>query len=297
MVTQIARRTPPAGARTYKLSDPLPMQLHSIERLSAPGSDDILHLRLARNGQPYEFAEGQSLGVITPGTREDGKAHKLRLYSIASGQAGDGDPDLIGLCVKRVVEERPEGVYHGVCSNYLCNLKPGETLQATGPVGKAFALPEDSSLGVVMFATGTGIAPFRAFLQAMYPEQGESWRGPAALFYGARTRGELAYLNDQNDDLAALARRGHLPVHTALSREERTASGQRLYVQHRLLQEAHDIWPMVRDGRSVVYICGIKGMDHGIAEAFGEMARSDGRDWEQLLADWKRQGLWNVEVY
>ncbi|MBX7056574.1 MAG: hypothetical protein K1X75_00820 [Leptospirales bacterium] len=298
MEGQIAKRSLAADAVSYKLSNPLAVRMVQARRLSAAESgDEIYHLTLKLEGRAYSFVEGQSMGIVTPGLREDGKPHKLRLYSIASAQHGDIDSDTIGLCVKRLVEHRAEGPYHGICSNYLCNRKPGDELLVTGPVGKAFSLPVDSSFGVLMFATGTGIAPFRAFLESMYPASGAAWGGQAALFYGARTRAELAYLNDENDDIATLARRGRFAVHVALSRQEKTATGERMYVQHRLREAAHDIWPLVKDSKTAIYICGIKGMEHGIAETLAETARSHGADWEQLLEQWKKRGLWNVEVY
>ncbi|MEX1062217.1 MAG: FAD-binding oxidoreductase, partial [Balneolaceae bacterium] len=106
---------------------------------------------------------GQSIGVLPPGEDDRGRPHKLRLYSVASPSRGeDGKPHLISTTVKRTIEEFGEKLYLGVASNYLADLKPGDTVKLTGPSGKRFLLPENAKdFNYIFFATGTGIAPFR----------------------------------------------------------------------------------------------------------------------------------------
>ena len=70
----------------------------------------------------------------------------------------------------------------------------------TGPYGDAFVIPEDPETNLLMIGTGTGIAPFRAFIQHIYEKQ-PNWRGKVRLFYGARTGTETLYRNDLKDDL------------------------------------------------------------------------------------------------
>src|SRR5205085_12233337 len=126
--------------------------------------------------------EGQSIGVLPPGQDANGKPHKLRLYSIASPAIGDdGNGKTLSICVKRAITVDPETgkEYQGVCSTFLCDLKVGDTSKLTGPVGKAFTMPDKPNANLIMVATGTGIAPFRAFLSKRYNqlkhEQGQSW--------------------------------------------------------------------------------------------------------------------------
>merc|ERR1712065_97664 len=57
---------------------------------------------------------------------------------------------------------------NGVCSTYLCDIKPGDKVKITGPVGKEMLLPDEEDANVVMLATGTGIAPMRAYLRRMF---------------------------------------------------------------------------------------------------------------------------------
>nr|ACU19326.1 unknown [Glycine max] len=124
----------------------------------APG--ETWHMVFSTEGEvPYR--EGQSIGVIPDGVDKNGKPHKLRLYSIASSALGDfGDSKTVSLCVKRLVYTNENGeLVKGVCSNFLCDLKPGAEVKITGPVGKEMLMPKDPNATVIMLATGTGIRP------------------------------------------------------------------------------------------------------------------------------------------
>ena len=119
------------------------------------------------------YREGQSIGYSQPGEDATGKPHSFRLYSIASSSAGDdGQGSTVSLCVKRVISVLPETnePFRGVCSNFLCDLTAGDTARLTGPVGKAFLMPESPDANLIMVATGKGIAPFRAFLRRRYQD-------------------------------------------------------------------------------------------------------------------------------
>ncbi|CAL8171288.1 unnamed protein product [Prunus armeniaca] len=141
----------------------------------APG--ETWHMVFSTEGEiPYR--EGQSIGVIPDGIDKNGKPHKLRLYSIASSALGDfGDSKTVSLCVKRLVYTNDQGeIVKGVCSNFLCDLKPGSEVTVTGPVGKEMLMPKDPNATIVMLATGTGIAPFRSFLWKMFFEKHEDYK-------------------------------------------------------------------------------------------------------------------------
>ncbi|XP_020963919.1 ferredoxin--NADP reductase, chloroplastic-like, partial [Arachis ipaensis] len=99
--------------------------------------------------------------------------HKLRLYSIASSTLGDfRDSKTVSLCMKRLLYTNKNGeIVKGVCSNFLCDLKPESEVTITGPVGKEMLMPKDPNATIVMLATGTGIAPFRSFLWKMFFEK------------------------------------------------------------------------------------------------------------------------------
>src|SRR5690554_3782032 len=88
---------------------------------------------------------GQSVGILPPGKDDRGRNHKLRLYSISSSTSGEGGiRHLISTTVKRTIEELDNELYLGVASNYLANLKPGDTVRMTGPSGRRFLLPENA---------------------------------------------------------------------------------------------------------------------------------------------------------
>ena len=110
-------------------------------------------------GDPFlNYVEGQSVGIMAAGEDSNGKPHKLRLYSIASTRHGDDfEGNTVSLCVRQLQYEKDGQTINGVCSTYLCDIKPGDQVKITGPVGKEMLLPEDEEANIVMLATGTGI--------------------------------------------------------------------------------------------------------------------------------------------
>ena len=301
MPDRIPKHTLPADARTYKLSEPCEVPILKNEPLHLEGSpDDLMHTVIDISGTDYRYVEGQSAGVLAPGIREDGKPHKLRLYSIASARRGDdGNFKTLSLCTKRVREphwDKPDETFEGVASNHICDLKPGDRITLTGPVGKAFALPLDDSMNLILMGVGTGVAPFRSFLKHIYDE-GSGWKGQIRLYYGVKTQNELMYMNDANDDLQQLERHANFRAYVARSRQDKQADGSKVYVQHLLRDNAEDAWELIKDGNFAMYICGLKGMEAGIEEAMQAMAEKHGRDWSAMRDEFKAQGKWNVEVY
>ena len=166
----------------------------------APG--DIQHV-LMRLPEGMHYVEGQSISVIPPGLDSKGKPHKPRLYSIASTRYGDLlDGRTVSLCVRRAeyydpATKQPDPTKKGICSNYLCDIMPGSKVKVAGPVGKTMLLPEDDpSKDIIMVATGTGIAPFRAFLRRLFLEETiarHAFTGNAWLILGVPTTSGLLY--------------------------------------------------------------------------------------------------------
>ena len=209
----------------YRLSSPGIARVLSNKRLTPSECDDVRHIVLDLSGLDYHYLEGQSLGILTPGVDQRGHAHKLRLYSIASTRVGDdGRGTTASLCVKRVVYSDPVTFeeHRGVASNYLCDLEPGDEVAITGPDGTHFLLPDDPATNLILVATGTGIAPFRAFLRRIYRER-DDWTGAVYLFFGVRTEAECLY-RDEFDSY--LDRPGYHRIYT-FSREQKTADGRR----------------------------------------------------------------------
>ncbi|HEY9721532.1 MAG TPA: ferredoxin-NADP reductase, partial [Oscillatoriaceae cyanobacterium] len=155
-----------------------------------------------------------------------------------------------------------------------------------------FLLPEDPAANLLMIATGTGLAPFRGFLRMrdVMPKRG---RGRAFLVFGAQTSSDLLY----QDEIARHL--GHPEDHLtyALSREQKNATGGRMYVGDRLAELAEQLWPLVEAKNLYVYVCGIKGMEKSIEDVLGAMAARAGLDWAAHKAELVAEKRWMVETY
>ncbi|KAG2321127.1 hypothetical protein Bca52824_014340 [Brassica carinata] len=256
----------------------------------APG--ETWHMVFSHAGEiPYR--EGQSVGVIADGIDKNGKPHKVRLYSIASSALGDlGNSETVSLCVKRLVYTNDAGeVVKGVCSNFLCDLKPGSDVKLTGPVGKEMLMPKDPNATVIMLATGTGIAPFRSFLWKMFFEKHDDYKfnGLAWLFLGVPTTSSLLYTEQRPLRTSGLI--------TLISREQANDKGEKMYIQTRMAQYAPELWELLKKDNTFVYMCGLKGMEKGIDDIMVSLAAKDGIDWLDYKKQLKKAEQWNVEVY
>src|SRR4029077_18872165 len=111
-------------------------------------------------------------------------------YSISSSPSPslDGMRCSVTVGVVQGAASSGHGVYKGVCSNYLAGRRAGDTVHATVRETKAgFRLPDDASRPIIMIGPGTGLAPFRGFLQERAARRGKgATLGPAMLFFGCR---------------------------------------------------------------------------------------------------------------
>src|SRR5258705_4942480 len=90
---------------------------------------DIHHIVLDFGSMPFPVLEGQSIGILPPGSAADGRAYHARQYSIASPRDGERPGyNNVSLTVKRVNEDYQGNAANGVCSNYLCDLKKGDVV-------------------------------------------------------------------------------------------------------------------------------------------------------------------------
>ena len=176
-----------------------------------------------------------------------------RYYSISSSPLVDPGRCSITVGVVGGPAASGRGLYKGICSNYLGDRRTGDTIYATVRETKAgFRLPDDSSVPIIMIGPGTGLAPFRGFLQERAARKGKgATLGPAMLFFGCR-HPEQDYL--YADELKALAADGVTELFTAFSR----ADGPKTYVQHLLAAQKDKVWPLIEQG-AIVYVCGDGG--------------------------------------
>jgi ferredoxin--NADP+ reductase len=260
----------------------------------------VQHLTFDLSGGDLRYLEGQSIGIVPPGTDANGKPHKLRLYSIASTRHGDNlDDKTVSLCVRQLEYQHPETkeTVYGVCSTYLCHLEVGADVAITGPVGKEMLLPEDEDATIIMMATGTGIAPFRAFLWRMFKEQHEDYKfkGLAWLIFGVPKTANILYQEELEKIAAEFPDNFRLTY--AISREQQNPEGGRMYIQHRVAEHADEIWNLLQSPKTHAYMCGLKGMEDGIDQALSGAASKNDTDWSGYQKQLKKEHRWHVETY
>jgi ferredoxin--NADP+ reductase len=289
----------------YKPNSPYIGKVLSNEPLVREGGSGIVqHITFDLSEGNLHYVEGQSIGIIPAGTDEKGKPHKLRLYSIASTRHGDHmDDKTVSLCVRQLEYKHPETgeTVYGTCSTYLCGIEPGSEVKITGPVGKEMLLPDDPEATIIMLATGTGIAPFRAYLWRMFKEAERQkntdyqFKGLAWLIFGVPYTGNILYkeeLEQMQDQYAE-----NFKLTYAISREQQNAEGGRMYIQHRVAEHADDLWELMQKPNTHTYMCGLKGMEDGIDEGMTVAANKHGVNWIEFRKQMKKEHRWHVETY
>jgi sulfite reductase (NADPH) flavoprotein alpha-component len=195
---------------------------------------DVLEDARAARFTPQEF-----IGLL--------RAMQPRLYSIASSERRH--PDEAHLLVLTLTYTIRDRVRLGVGSTFTNERWP---LGTTAPVyvqdaQKHFALPADPATPIIMIGPGTGVAPFRAFLEEREAigAPGRNW-----LFFGEQSRAWGFYYEE---DFTAWQARGRLRLDLAFSRDQ----PQKIYVQHRMRESSRDLYAWLEEGAEV-FICGDK---------------------------------------
>lgn len=250
------------------------------------------HIVLDFGSMPFPVLEGQSIAIVPPGTDAQGKPHHARQYSIASPRNGERPGyNNLSLTVKRVTSDHQGKPVRGVCSNYLCDLKVGDTVQVIGPFGTSFLMPNHPRSNIVMICTGTGSAPMRAMTEwrRRLRSSGKFEGGKLMLFFGARTKEELPYFGP----LMNLPK-DFIDINLAFSR---TPGAPKRYVQDLMRERAVDLAALLKDPNTCFYVCGLKSMEEGVVLALRDVAQQAGLSWDAMGAALKREGRLHLETY
>eukprot|EP00798_Chlamydomonas_sp_ICE-L_P013125 gene13125-3445_t len=287
---------------TFNNKKPFTARIRSVERIVGPkATGETMHIIVETDGD-IPFWEGQSYGVIPPGTKVNSRGkevpHGVRLYSIASSRYGDDfDGKTTSLCVRRALYSDPETgeddpAKKGICSNYLCDAAPGTEIQMTGPTGKILLMPKDAKAPLIMVATGTGIAPFRSFWRRCFFEEVPSYKfkGLIWLFMGVANSDATLY----DEELQAIAKShpDQFRLDYALSREAKNKKGGKMYIQDKIEEYADEIFDLLDNYGAHMYFCGLKGMMPGINDMLAGVCKTKGIEYGEFHND-----QWHVEVY
>lgn len=250
------------------------------------------HIVLDFGAMPFPVLEGQSIAVLPPGLDAKGKPHVARQYSVASPRNGErAGYNNLSLTVKRVTADHHGNPVRGVASNYVCDLKVGDTVQVIGPFGHSFLMPNHPRSNVVMICTGTGSAPMRAMTEwrRRLRKTAKFEGGKLMLFFGARTQQELPYFGP----LQSLPK-DFIDINLAFSR---APGAPKRYVQDHLRDRAADLVGLLKDSDTFIYVCGLKSMEEGVVLALRDIAEEGGLAWDTLGPALKREGRLHLETY
>lgn len=203
----------------------------------------------------------------------------VRLYSIASSQKMH--PDSVHLTVAVVRYQSHGRSRKGVASTFLAERAEGKAFATFVQATKHFHLPEDPNTPIIMVGPGTGVAPFRAFLQ---DRKAEGIRGRSWLFFGEQRRASDFFYKDEFEQMISDGVLEKLT--TAFSRDQ----AHKIYVQHRMLEEGAELWRWLESG-AVFYVCGdaarmAKDVDsalHQIVEKFGGRTTEAAAEYVQQM--------------
>ena len=267
------------------------------QRITPNNAPEVRNIRLSIHRPDFNYREGQHIGIMVPGPFEFGIDRHFRLYTIANSPTNvDRDRIEIDLCVRRCfyIDEFSGEEFPGIASNYLCNLKKGDSVTFSGPYGSVFQTPSDTSSNLLMVGTGTGIAPFRAFIQHIYAEHPD-WQGKVVLFYGARSGAENLYHNDQQNDLDKYYDQKTFQAFEGLSKRP-WMSAEDDGLGEILNENADAIWKLVQDPKTHIYIAGLPRTRKNFEQVMIEVAGSKAR-WNWMKEEMLEQKRWSELVY
>jgi sulfite reductase (NADPH) flavoprotein alpha-component len=258
--------------------------LDALLAVDAPAFNDWLTARQVDDVLaefPAEWSPGEFVAALRP--------LAPRLYSIASSRKVVGDEAHLAVAVFDA--QGPFGAQRGVASGFLADTAAGASLPVYVEANERFRLPQDASRDVIMVGPGTGVAPFRGFVQerSAVGASGRNW-----LFFGARhARSQFLY---QLEWQAALKAGTLHRLDLAFSRDR----AERVYVQQRLREQGREVYAWL-DGGAHLYVCGAIAMGKPVHAALRDIViEHGGRDAEaadEYLNELQRAGRYARDVY
>ncbi|HEY3371013.1 MAG TPA: assimilatory sulfite reductase (NADPH) flavoprotein subunit [Prolixibacteraceae bacterium] len=219
------------------------------------------------------------------------RSFPARLYSISSSQASVGNE--VHITVSRVRYSHNGRERSGACSNYLADQIEVDSLVSVFiEKNPAFKLPDDDQTPVILVGAGTGVAPFRAFLQH---REANNQKGNTWLFFGERRfRSDFLYQLEWQK----LLKEGYLEkIDVAFSRDQE----EKIYVQHKLLHKQQEIYAWLEKGASI-YLCGdMKQMARDVQKALLQIIETQGGMNEEKALEYlkklKKEKRFQTDVY
>jgi sulfite reductase (NADPH) flavoprotein alpha-component len=287
--------------RDYSITQPTPKFLKAIaERAAAaPMLKELLHPDRKHDLENYlwgaeviDFLLDHPSAKFTP-AEFVGLLTKLqpRLYSVASSLRVF--PDCVHFIVDVVKYESRGRVRKGVCSTFMADRAEGVPVPVYPSAAKHFHMPEDGNVPLIMIGPGTGIAPFRAFLQERQAlgAKGKNW-----LFFGAqREKCDYAY----EEDWERFTKDGLLTrLDCAWSRDQ----AHKIYVQNKMLEHAADIWKWIDSDGAQFFVCGdarrmAKDVDAALRKIVQEHGGKSAEDANAYVEKLKTDKRYKRDVY
>ena len=223
-----------------------------------------------------------------------------RYYSISSSPLVSPEMCSITAGVLRGPARSGLGDFSGVCSTYLESNAPNSTVFAFVREPTIAFRPPDPQLPMIMIGAGTGLAPFRGFLQERAAQRAAGTAiATSLLFFGCRTSSD-DYLYE--DELRRYEAAGVIRVDAVFSRE---GNSQRRYVQDAIVQRADEVWDLIDNKHANVYVCGnantmAPGVRTALIQVFrmnsgaGSTMGTDGNNW---LAGLRAEGRFLEDIW
>ena len=298
----------PIGGRTLRevLTDgvslsPAPDMLFQLFSYIT-GGDRRKRARALSTGEDPD-GDAETLDVLAaiekfPGIRPDPEAFiealdplQPRLYSISSSPKTSSGR--IALTVDAVRYDIGDRRRLGVASTYLAErLPPGSPLRVYVQKAHGFGLPTDPAVPIVMIGPGTGVAPFRAFLQERRAigANGRNW-----LFFGHQRSNHDFFYEDEFKEMKASGLLTRLSL--AWSRD----GNEKIYVQDRMREVGRDLWSWLADGAHI-YVCGdakrmAKDVEIALVDIVAQHGARSAEDATAFVTDLKKTGRYQQDVY